>query len=148
MAERQHAVSIERRQIVDEDLPERLRHRGWLEKFVLDDIGVLEEHRDRREQSVVRIELTDVQPIRLSGDESSELIVIERVVGLVPRYVLLEQPEAVGVDGPNEQATDEVERSLPETLLDPTADPILQLLGCLLSEGESDDASRRNSVRE
>ncbi len=51
-------------------------------------------------------------------EERRELVLVEHVVRLVPGHVLLEQPEAVRVDRPDEQPDELVERRRAHPLLD------------------------------
>ncbi len=79
------------------------------------------------------------EPGRLPGQERGELVVIQHVVGLVPRHALLEQPEAERVDGADEQPGQPVQRRRAEPVLHPVGDPVLQLLGGALGERERHD---------
>ena len=50
------------------------------------------------------------EPVRLPGQERGELVVVQHVVGLVPRHALLQEPEAERVDGADEQPGQPVQR--------------------------------------
>jgi hypothetical protein len=60
--------------------------------------------------------------------------------------VLLQQPEAAGVDGAGEQPAEQVDCTGAEPLGYPLGDALLQLGGCLLGEREGDDAPARLPV--
>src|SRR4051812_44546997 len=94
-------IPLERREVVAQDRSKRLRHSARIEELVLDDVNALQERFDRSEEAVASggVKLTDREPIRFSRQEGGELIVVENVVGLEARDMLLEQPEAVRVDG-------------------------------------------------
>jgi N-terminal domain of anti-restriction factor ArdC len=103
---------------------------------------------DRCEKAVARVELTQLEPRRLSREERGQAVVVEHVIGLVSRHALLEEPEAVGVDRPDEEARQPVERLPSEAILDTMRDPVLQLFCCSLRERERDDRLGLSAVRE
>ena len=136
----QQPVAVERRVVVDQHRPERLRHRRRIEQLVLDDVDALEERLDGREQPVARIETTQIEPRRLPGEKGGELVVVQHVVRLVPRHPLLQQPEAERVDRADEQPGHAVQSLPTQPLLDPMGDAVLQLVRGPLGERERDDS--------
>ena len=77
-----------------------------------------------------------------------QLVVVEDVVGLVPRDVLLQQPKAVRVDRADEQAVEPIERLTSHSAVDAVDDPLLQLGRCALGERERDDGLGRDALGE
>jgi hypothetical protein len=88
-------VTVQRRVVVLEHRPERIEHRGWVQQLVLDHVHASKKGRDRREQPAARFQLPYLETPTLTGEESRQLVVVEDVVGLIARYVLLQQTEAV-----------------------------------------------------
>ena len=67
----------------------------------------------------VRLRLSGEGTPPPGGNPSSELVVVEQVVGLVAGHPLLEQPEAEGVDGADEQPAELVDHRGTEPAIDP-----------------------------
>ncbi len=76
------------------------------------------------------------------------MIVVENVVGLVARYMLLQQAETIRVDRSDEQAAEQIQSLLAEPLFDPPGDAVLQLLRGPFREGERHDAPRGHTLVE
>ena len=132
----------------EEHVPERLRHGGRVEQLVLHDVDALQEPGDRAEQPTLGIEPPQVEPAGLAGEKCSEAMVVEHVEGLVPGDEVLQQPEAIGVDGPDEEPAELVENGATHSTLGPFGDAMAQLGGGALGEGEGDDADRGHAVGE
>ena len=99
--------------------PERVGHRGRVEQLVLDHVHALEERGYRGEQPALLVELPEFEPGRLPGQERGELVVVQHVVGLVPRHALLQQAEAERVDRADEQPRQPVQRRRAQACLPP-----------------------------
>ena len=94
------------------------------------------------------VKLPDAEPVRLPGQERRELVVIQHVVGLIPRDALLEEPEAERMDRADEQPGQPVERRHAEPVLDSVGDPVAQLLGGPFGERERHDRLSRQAIGE
>ena len=84
----------------------------------------------------------------LPRQERGELVLVEHVERLVAGDVLLEEAEAEGVDGADEQPSDQVEDARADELRGAHLDPVAQLLCGPLRERERDDRPGVGPVRE
>lgn len=101
-----------------------------------------------RRTAIVLVKLPDAEPVRLPGQERRELVVIQHVVGLIPRHPLLEKPEAERMNSAYEQPGQPVQRRHAEQVFDSVGDPVAQLLGGPFGERERHDRLGRQSVCE
>ena len=76
------------------------------EKLVLHDIGVAEEVEDR--SPVLRPELAEFQPLVFPAEQPGEAVLVQDIEVAELGHVVLEQPEAVGVDRADEHGTEPV----------------------------------------
>ena len=90
----------------------------------------------------------DAYVIGLARQEGSQPVVVEHVEGLIAWHVLLEQAEAVGVDGADEHPSQPVEVGLTQSGVGHNAalDAGFERRGRSLGEGEGDDAGRLDTL--
>jgi hypothetical protein len=75
----------------------------------------------------------------LTRQETGMPVFVEHVVVAIPRDVVLEDSEAVAVDGPDEHRAEAVAEGNSHPLRDPTGDAFFQLGRGTLGERERDD---------
>ena len=132
-------IAVEGLVVGTQHRPERVRHGRRVEQLILHHIDALEKRGDRSEQAVVLVKLPDIEPVRLPGQERRELVIIQHVVGLIPRHPLLEEPETERMNGADKQPSQPVQRRHTEPVLHPVGYPVAQLLRGPLGERERDD---------
>jgi len=82
-------IALKRPVVGTQHSAERVRQRSGVEQLVLHDVDAFEERRDRCEQPVVGIELSQLQALRLPRQERRELVVVQHVVRFVSGHALL-----------------------------------------------------------
>jgi hypothetical protein len=146
LAKGEEPVALEGVEVAGDDRPQRLGDESRVEQFVLENVERLEQLRDRGEQPVPGVEHLQAETVGLAGEKRVELVGVEYVVRLVPRHPTLEELEAIGVDRPDEQAAEPVDRLGAEAGRDAMSDPVLELAGRALRERERHDPRGRDTV--
>ena len=129
--------------VVERRLEVSVWQRCQVQQLVLNHVDAAEKVADPLEQLAVTEPLLQSQLGPFPVQEVDELVRVEWRVGLVPRDMRLQEPEAVRVDGTDEQPPELVCRSLAERRGNPLSDSFFELLGGLVCERECNDALGR-----
>ena len=122
-------------------VPERraLQHLG-VDLLVLHHVGVTDEIEDG--SPVLAPELVELKPLVLTAEQPRQPVLVQHVVVAAPRNMVLEEAEAVRVDGADEHRTQPVKEAPALALGDLPGDAGLQGFRRPLREGEGDDLAR------
>jgi hypothetical protein len=108
-----------------------------VDQLVLDHVGVAHEVVDR--PPVLVAQLVQLQPLVFSAEQAGQAVLVEDVVVAVVGDMVLQQLEAIGVDGADVHGAEAVEELLAHRFSDAAGDAVLERLGGALGEGEGDD---------
>jgi hypothetical protein len=143
LSEREQPVLLQGVEVPAQRVSEVALQRGRVEQLVLHHIEPTEELLDRREHLPPVVHAPQLQPLLLPHEEGGQLVRVQHIKRLVPRNRRLQQPEAVRVDGANEQVAQPINDLGPDNLLGPDRDALLELGRRTLGEGERHDRLRR-----
>ena len=147
LAEGQQAALLECLEVALVDRAEGFVELHCVKQLVFDHLEVLQEDPDRLEELVVD-QFRDAYVIGLARQERGQPVVVEHVEGLIAWHVLLEEAEAVRVDGTDEHPSQPVEVGLTQSGVghNTALDAGFERRGRALGKGEGDDAGRLDTL--
>jgi hypothetical protein len=139
----EETIPVQHFEVAFEALAERCPFKiSRVYQLVPDDVDILDELRDG-----LFAEFEKTQVRELAIQEAGVPVLVEDIVIAILGNVVLQQAEAIGMDGADEQRPEAVEECRPHCLFNASGDAMLELGSCPLRKREGNDGGRLCSFR-